>query len=64
MTDQDWISTGKAVDLLGGYYCADYFRKKFFAILEAEGSAVRLPSGHIRWKTEAMLRLRVFAKGA
>jgi hypothetical protein len=55
ITPSEWISTGKAAALLG--YCPDHFRAKFFDAFHAEGTVMRLPSGHCRWKREAVARL-------
>jgi hypothetical protein len=51
MTDQDWISTGKAAKLLG--YDPDWFAKKFEGIIPMQ----RRPGGHRRWLASAVHEL-------
>jgi len=49
----EWISTGEAARLLG-YKSRDGFRLKFLGII----TAMRLPSGHLRWKLSEVEKLR------
>lgn len=51
MTDQDWISTGKAAKLLG--YDPDWFARKFEGIIPMQ----RRPGGHRRWLASAVHEL-------
>ena len=48
MTDQDWISTGKAAKMLG--YSRDHFREKFEGVIPAR----KPPGCHIRWLASAV----------
>lgn len=48
MTDQDWISTGKAAKLLG--YNPDHFVRKFEGIIPMR----RSEGGHRRWLASAV----------
>ena len=51
MTDQTWISTGKAARLMG--YSRDHFREKFTGVIPSR----RLEKGHTRWLASAVHEL-------
>lgn len=51
MTNPEWISTGKAAQILG--YSRDHFRRKFEGLIPSR----RYPGGNYRWLAAAVHRL-------
>lgn len=50
MVDQDWISTGDAIRILGFYLSAHTFRTKYQGVIPS----VLTPGGHYRWSRQSV----------
>lgn len=51
--NQEWISTGKAAQMLG-YRSVSGFRTKFLGVI----TAIRQPGGQLRWSKAEIVKLR------
>lgn len=58
-TDQDWITTGEAIRILGFYLSAHTFRDNYQGIIPW----VTTPGGHYRWDRQSVEEQARLMKG-